>query len=66
MSKIIRMPLCGAALRRTEAEYVTEWSNYYRASRSLVDRATAISLADSHVAYLKKRDAETFAARGSR
>lgn len=58
MSNVIELPICRDAIARREAGYLSEWSRYYSASRALVDRQTAINLADSHVAYLKNRDAE--------
>lgn len=61
MSNVIEMPLDRAAVTRIEGGYQTEWSNMYSAQRSLVDRQTAIELADAHVAYLKKRDADVLA-----
>ncbi|TXH85503.1 MAG: hypothetical protein E6Q77_00315 [Rhizobium sp.] len=58
MSKVTPCPLREAAALRQRGGYTTEWSAYYGASRSLVDKATAVNLADAHVAYLQKRDAE--------
>lgn len=61
MSNIIAFSPKQAAACRVESEYVTAWSDYYAACRSTMDRQHAINLADSHVAYLKKRDAEVLA-----
>lgn len=61
MSNVVTFSLERAAAVRIEAGYQTEWSNYYRASRSMMDQQTAINLANSHVEYLKKRDADLLA-----
>lgn len=42
-------------------EYETPWRDYYRSMRSMMDRDTAMRLADQHVTYLRKRDAEIHA-----
>lgn len=41
--------------------YDTPWRDYYRSMRSMMDRDTAMRLADQHVKYLQKRDEEILA-----
>lgn len=62
MGNVIPMVRQAIPLARIEGDYVTAWSDYYRSARRLVDREQAIRLADTHVTYLKRRDAEIQAA----
>jgi hypothetical protein len=61
MSNVVTFSAPQAAALRVEAGYVTAWSDYYRSARAMLDRDKAMDLADSHVEYLKKRDAEILA-----
>lgn len=61
MNNVVAFSAKQAAAMRVESEYVTAWSDYYGACRSQHDRETAINLADSHVKYLKRRDADILA-----
>lgn len=58
MVTVLAFPPLRTAATRAEPEYVTAWSDYYRAVRSTMERDRAMQMADAHVAYLKKRDAE--------
>lgn len=62
MSNVIAFSAKQEAAIRVESGYVTAWSDYYGACRSQFDRETAIRLADTHVEYMKRRDAEVLAA----
>ncbi len=61
MSNVLAFSPKQAAAIRVESAYVTAWSDYYASCRSTMDRQTAMDLADTHVKYLKKRDAEILA-----
>lgn len=61
MSNVVPFSARSEAAKRVEAGYVSAWSDYYGACRSQHDRETAIRLADSHVRYLQRRDAEVLA-----
>lgn len=61
MSNIIEM-MRPVALTRPTDEYDTPWRDYYRSMRAMMDRDTAMRLADQHVRYLQRRDEEILAA----
>lgn len=61
MNNVVAFSAKHEAASRVEAGYVSAWANYYTACRSQHDRETAIRLADSHVRYLQRRDAEVLA-----
>ncbi|MGM5018693.1 hypothetical protein [Tardiphaga sp. 367_B4_N1_1] len=60
MSNIIEIVRTATPSRPSD-EYDTPWRDYYRSMRSMMDRDTAMRLADQHIAYLRKRDAEILA-----
>lgn len=56
MSNVIALTLRADAIRRAADGYDDAWNAYFRSVYRAFDRETAMRMADSHVAYMKRRD----------
>lgn len=56
MSNVVTLALQADATRRAADGYDDAWNSYFRSVYRAFDRETAMGMADTHIAHMKRRD----------